>query len=48
MPFDILAGDSGMRETLLNRKNIRIEKERWSSEIEEFRKEFIKIAAYPE
>lgn len=48
MPFDILSGDSGMRESLLNRKNIRIEKERWASEIEEFRKEFLKIAAYTE
>jgi uncharacterized protein YbbC (DUF1343 family) len=48
MPFDILSGDSGMRESLLNRTNIRIEKERWSSEIEEFRKEFIQISAYPE
>lgn len=48
MPFDILAGDSGMRESLLKRNNIRIEKERWASEIEEFRKEFLHIAAYPE
>jgi uncharacterized protein YbbC (DUF1343 family) len=48
MPFDILSGDSGMREALLNRADIRIEKERWSYEIEEFRKEFRKIAVYPE
>lgn len=48
MPFDILSGDSGMRETLLNRKNIRIEKERWSHEIEEFRNEFRHFAVYPE
>jgi len=33
MPFDILSGDSGMRETLTGRKNIRIEKERWSYEL---------------
>lgn len=48
MPFDILSGDSGMRETLLNRKNIRIEKEKWSHEIEEFRNEFRHFAVYPE
>jgi len=48
MPFDILSGDSGMRETLLNRKNGRIEKERWSHEIEEFRNEFHHFAVYPE
>jgi uncharacterized protein YbbC (DUF1343 family) len=48
MPFDILSGDSGMRESLISRNNIRIEKERWSQEIEEFRKEFRKIAIYSE
>jgi len=48
MPFDILAGDSGMRESLLNRKNVRTEKERWAYEIEEFRKEFRHFAVYPE
>jgi len=48
MPFDILSGDSGMRETLLNRKNVRIEKERWSHEIEEFRNEFRHFAVYYE
>jgi uncharacterized protein YbbC (DUF1343 family) len=48
MPFDILSGDSGMRETLTGRKSIRIEKERWLHEIEEFRNEFQKIAVYPE
>ena len=48
MPFDILSGDSGMRETLLNKKNVRIEKERWSHEIEEFRNEFRHFAVYPE
>ena len=46
MPFDILSGDSGMRETLINRKSIRLEKERWSFEIDEFRKEFRQIAYY--
>jgi uncharacterized protein YbbC (DUF1343 family) len=48
MPFDILSGDPGMREVLVNRKNIKIEKERWSQEIEEFKKEFRQIMAYPE
>ena len=48
MPFDILSGDSGMRESLISRNNIRIEKERWSHEIEEFKKEFRQIAVYPE
>lgn len=48
MPFDILAGDSGMRESLVFRKNIKIEQERWAMEIEEFSNEFRKMAAYSE
>jgi len=48
MPFDILSGDSGMRECLVNRTDVSIEKERWNKEIEEFRKEFCHFAAYPE
>jgi uncharacterized protein YbbC (DUF1343 family) len=48
MPFDILSGDSGMRECLIKRKNITIEKERWTHEIEEFRHEFRQFAVYPE
>ncbi len=48
MPFDILSGDSGMRETLLQRKNITKEKERWSAEIEIFMKEFSEFALYDE
>ena len=48
MPFDILSGDSAMRETLISRKNIQTEKERWETEISEFRKEFKKIAYYAE
>jgi uncharacterized protein YbbC (DUF1343 family) len=48
MPFDILSGDSGMRETLILRKNIKAEKERWAHEIEEFRKDFQQISVYPE
>jgi hypothetical protein len=37
-----------MRETLISRKNIKSELERWAMEIEGFRKEFIQIAGYPE
>ncbi len=48
MPFDILSGDSGMRQTLQSRNNIRVERERWADETEEFRKEFQQIALYPE
>jgi hypothetical protein len=48
MPFDILSGDSGMRESLVLRNNIRSEQERWALEIEEFRKEFNHISGYPE
>jgi uncharacterized protein YbbC (DUF1343 family) len=48
MPFDILSGDSGMRELLISRLNIRIEKERWAHEIEEFKNEFRQIAFYIE
>ncbi len=48
MPFDILSGDSGMRETLISRKNIRAEKERWAHESDAFKKEFQNIAVYPE
>ena len=46
MPFDILSGDSGMRECLINRRDISIEKERWRVETEEFRKEFSHRAHY--
>jgi uncharacterized protein YbbC (DUF1343 family) len=48
MPFDILSGDSGMRETLLNRRNLKSEQERWKSETEEFTYEFKSIELYPE
>jgi uncharacterized protein YbbC (DUF1343 family) len=48
MPFDILSGDSGMRESLISRNNIKAEKERWANEIEEFRKEFQQISVYTE
>jgi uncharacterized protein YbbC (DUF1343 family) len=48
MPFDILSGDSGMRNTLISRNNLQLEKERWADEIEEFRKEFLTLAFYKE
>jgi uncharacterized protein YbbC (DUF1343 family) len=48
MPFDILSGDSIMRESLISRKPARLEKERWEREIEDFRKEFGRIAVYKE
>jgi uncharacterized protein YbbC (DUF1343 family) len=48
MPFDILSGDSGMRETLEGRRSLVEEKERWRIEIEAFRKEFNEISAYPD
>jgi uncharacterized protein YbbC (DUF1343 family) len=48
MPFDILSGDSGMRTALLNRAPVKIEKERWRSEINEFEKEFSRFAFYRE
>lgn len=46
MPFDILAGDSGMRETLIQRNDLEVEKARWQNELEEFRKEFSNFAYY--
>jgi uncharacterized protein YbbC (DUF1343 family) len=46
MPFDILSGDSGMRRVLINRDDIKKEKERWKYEIEEFTKEFQEFSAY--
>jgi uncharacterized protein YbbC (DUF1343 family) len=48
MPFDILSGDSGMREALQKRENPRIEKERWASEIEDFKDEFRQLFIYRE
>jgi uncharacterized protein YbbC (DUF1343 family) len=48
IPFDILSGDSGMRTTLINRASLKIEKERWLSETEEFKKEFSQLSVYPE
>jgi uncharacterized protein YbbC (DUF1343 family) len=48
MPFDILSGDSEMREVLVSRKSLRVEKERWLHEIDEFKKEFRQVSFYPE
>jgi len=48
IPFDILSGDSLMRESLIKREKTMLEKERWLHDIEEFRDEFRKIAVYPE
>lgn len=46
MPFDILSGDSGMRLCLSGRMDLHAEKERWRSEIEDFKYEFRQMAYY--
>lgn len=46
MPFDILAGDSFMREVLINRGSLSLEKERWAEEHARFEKEFREISFY--
>jgi uncharacterized protein YbbC (DUF1343 family) len=46
IPFDILSGDQGMRECLVNRRDISVEKERWRDETEEFIKKFRHRAHY--
>jgi uncharacterized protein YbbC (DUF1343 family) len=48
MPFDILSGDSTMREVLQKGLSLKEEVERWDNSIEEFRKEFRGIELYPE
>ena len=48
MPFDILSGDSGIRETLQNKLNITAEIERWNTEIEVFLNEFRDFGFYGE
>ena len=48
MPFDILSGDAGMRECLINRMDTASEKERWRNETEEFLREFSCRAYYDE
>ena len=48
MPFDILSGDSVMRSSLLNKVPVMVERQRWQSEIAEFREEFSQLSVYPE
>jgi uncharacterized protein YbbC (DUF1343 family) len=48
MPFDILSGDAGLRNTLVNRLSLEAEKERWAAEIEQFKKEFDQLSVYRE
>jgi uncharacterized protein YbbC (DUF1343 family) len=48
MPFDILSGDSIMRNSLNGRINIRIERQRWQTEIDEFLEEFHQLSVYNE
>jgi uncharacterized protein YbbC (DUF1343 family) len=48
MPFDILAGDSRMREVLLGGFSLNDEISRWDSEIRSFATEFREIAIYKE
>ena len=48
MPFDILSGDSRMREVIENGLPVNEEKERWKREIREFREKFRDVALYPE
>jgi uncharacterized protein YbbC (DUF1343 family) len=48
MPFDILSGESGLRETLIQRGDLRSEKEKWAYEIELFRAEFENFSLYDE
>jgi uncharacterized protein YbbC (DUF1343 family) len=46
MPFDILAGDEGMRETLVARRPVTKETERWRPEIAAFRERFEAVSLY--
>ena len=48
MPFDILSGDSIMRNSLISRTPVIFEKQRWQNETEEFIKEFNELLVYPE
>jgi uncharacterized protein YbbC (DUF1343 family) len=48
MPFDILSGDSRMREVLENRLPIIDEISRWDASIESFSREFSQMALYSE
>ncbi|MCA1756198.1 MAG: DUF1343 domain-containing protein, partial [Bacteroidales bacterium] len=46
MPFDILSGDSGIREMLINGGSLKEEKERWRAEQQEFAARFSDIRLY--
>jgi uncharacterized protein YbbC (DUF1343 family) len=46
MPFDILSGDSRMREVIEQKLSVIEEKERWKEEIDIFMKEFKQLAIY--
>jgi uncharacterized protein YbbC (DUF1343 family) len=46
MPFDILSGDSRMREVIEQKLSVTEEKERWKDEIASFMKEFKQMAIY--
>jgi len=48
MPFDILSGDSIMRNSLINGVPSKIERERWVSEISLFEDDFRQMSAYPD
>jgi uncharacterized protein YbbC (DUF1343 family) len=48
MPFDILSGDSVMRNSLMNGVSPEHERQRWQDEIMEFKNEFNRLSAYPE
>jgi hypothetical protein len=48
MPFDILSGDSVMRDSLAGRIDPKVEFQRWESEISEFTDEFRQVACYKE
>ena len=46
MPFDILSGDQGMRETIEKKGSLFTEIERWKDETASFKKEFTRLAIY--
>ena len=48
MPFDILCGDSQLRESLLEGRGLKKQQEKWKEEIQHFIKTFKDIAYYPE
>ncbi len=48
MPFDILSGDSIMRNALIRGVSSKVERERWISETSRFENDFRHLSAYPE